>query len=323
MNIFSVIRSATHRTEPFHSIFLGEALKESLSDDRSLFDQFWNLSVGADPDWPRPHRPIVKSEDVIGSMRVDLTIVDCEAKRCLGIEVKTHDASARKGQLSDYQRGLKKKYTGYEVRMVYLTPLNRARSEEQAGSLRTVAEFDAFTPDHPEAKHLSWLDVAEIQWPGGGENWRQHQEYVKEVICKPRFQNLRGLDEFFGSERVEDFLAALPIPADSQGEFIIDLGQVANPEALADAFRVLILSPAARTDRERPNRFDPRLRDAFLDSDEGHVHAAIFALAEKYPWTWLRGRKNYGLRVDHPGHGGGVSICTSDGPSRLRIGRAR
>ena len=323
MNIFSVIRRATHRTEPFHSIFLDEALRESLSDDRTLFDEFWNLAVAADQDWPCPDQPTVKAEDTIGRMRVDLTIVDDEAMLCVGIEVKTHDASAREGQLSGYQAGLVQKYHGYRVRMAYLTPLNRERSGDQAEGLHSIAEFDGFASDHPEAVHLSWLDVADIEWPGGGDIWRQHQTYVTEVICKQRFRNLRGLDAFFGPEAVEDFFAAIPVSGTSAADGIIDLSRVTDPAALADAFRILIETPSASKQSTRSDRFAAELRNAFLTSDQAAVHSGLFALAEQYPWVWLEGRQDYGLRVAHPDHSGGVSICTSDGTDRLRVGQPR
>ena len=324
MNIFSVIRRATHRTEPFHSIFLHEALMESSSGDETLFDQFWSLAVNNDPEWPRPDHPKIKAEDTIGRMRVDLTIIDDEAMLCLGIEVKTHDASTRDGQLADYQCGLEKKYRGYTVRMGYLTPLNRERAGDQAARLHSVAEFRRFaTAGHPEAVHLSWLDVANIEWPGGGDLWRQHQTYVREVVCRPRTQNLRGLDAFFVPEAVEDFFAAIPVSGAGPTGGVIDLSRVIDPGALADAFRILIESRSSREDRPRRDDFDRSLRDAFLTSDAGAIHAGLFALAEQYPRVWVKGRKNYGLRVAHPDHRSGVSICTSDGAMKLRVGQPR
>lgn len=258
-------------------------------------------------------------------MRVDLTIVDDEAMLCLGIEIKTHDASARKGQLSDYQIGLDLKYPEHKVRMVYLTPLNRLRAGEYATSLHSIDEFDAFAIEHPEqeAVHLSWLDVADIDWPAGGDIWQQHQTYVRDVICRPRTRVLRGLDTFFGPETAEDFFAALSDCGIIASEGIIDLDRVTDVAAFTDAFRILIESSSARKDRPRANRFDPGPRDVLLAAGTGEIHAGLFALADQYPWVWVQGRKNYGLRVAHLDHGSGVSMCTSDGATKLLVGQRR
>ena len=52
MNIFETIERATSRIERFHSQFLADSLQESLTGDRSLFDQVWTLV--APPDWQIP-----------------------------------------------------------------------------------------------------------------------------------------------------------------------------------------------------------------------------------------------------------------------------
>ena len=256
-------------------------------------------------------------------MRVDLTIVDDEALLCVGIEVKTHDASVRKGQLSDYQIGLEFKYPEHKVRMVYLTPLNRSRAGDNASRLHSIVEFETFAAEHPEPVHLSWLDVADINWPTGGDIWQQHQKYVREIICKPPNRNLRGLDTFFGAETAVDFFTALSDCGTAVSDGAIDLDRVTDPAALADAFRILIESPSARKDRPRATRFDGGPRDVLLASGHGAIHAELFALSDQYPWVWVQGRQNYGLRVAHLDHGSGVSICTSDGPAKLRVGQRR
>ena len=48
LNIFQTIKCTTHRIEPFHAQFLGDALRASLTEDRSLFDGIWNLCAPAD-----------------------------------------------------------------------------------------------------------------------------------------------------------------------------------------------------------------------------------------------------------------------------------
>ncbi|NQW16056.1 MAG: hypothetical protein HQ478_01075 [Chloroflexi bacterium] len=57
LNIFTVIGLTTRRIEPFHSMFLVEALKDSLNDHRILFDRFW--SMAASDAWETPSSPTV------------------------------------------------------------------------------------------------------------------------------------------------------------------------------------------------------------------------------------------------------------------------
>ena len=125
------------------------------------------------------------------------------------------------------------------------------------------------------------------------------------------------------AEAVEKFFAAIPVSGTGATGGAIDLNRVIDPAALADAFRILIESRSSREDRPRTGNFDRDLRGAFLASDAGAIHEGLFALAEQYPSVWLQGRKNYGLRVAHPDHRSGVSICTSDGPLKLRVGQPR
>ena len=45
LNIFVTICRTTRRIEPFHSQFLTDALNESVSNDRTLFDRVWELAT--------------------------------------------------------------------------------------------------------------------------------------------------------------------------------------------------------------------------------------------------------------------------------------
>jgi len=302
-------------------MFLVEALKDSLSGDRLLFDRFWSRAT-ADV-WAMPSGPTVVAEDVIGRMRVDVVIRDEASRKCLGIEVKTEDGSAREGQLADYQAGLSTKYPDHEVRMVYLTPLNRDRAGEESRLLHSVTEFDSFAGDHPEAVHMSWLDVADIEWPGGGETWASHQRYLRDVVCRRRTNERRGLDKFFGSVIVDEFWEAIAASGAPGVAGNIELESVTDTTAFINAFRLLIESPASRKDRQRTDRFSDDLRLHFSSSDYDPIHSGLFNLAREFPWVWIQGGRNYGVRVAHPGTQGGVSICTSVNESQLLVGQER
>ena len=198
LNIFEVIGKTTSRIEPFHSEFLGEALRVSVSGDRSLFDAVWRLAAPA--DWDMPHSPRIETEekaekdkkDATGGQRIDISIHDDERRRLLGIEVKTTKASAKKGQLEGYLDGLSDKY-GYDkkdedrIAITYLTPFNRKRAGDAANSLPTVEKFQQV---HGNARHISWLDIAEIPWDGN-ELWRQHQAYIQQEIAS--YNKLRSV----------------------------------------------------------------------------------------------------------------------------------
>ena len=96
MNIFETIRKVTSGYEQYHSQFLADALVESLSGDRSLFDEVWKIT--APSDWEIPDHADITSEEVVERGRVDICMRCVAPKdRVIGIEVKTVDASARPG----------------------------------------------------------------------------------------------------------------------------------------------------------------------------------------------------------------------------------
>ena len=101
LNTFVTICRTTRRIEPFHSQFLTDALNESLSNDRTLFDRVWKLATPK--GWKAPKKPHVKSEysfcESGGGQRIDICIVDGVANRVVGIEVKTSAGSVKEGQL--------------------------------------------------------------------------------------------------------------------------------------------------------------------------------------------------------------------------------
>ncbi len=214
LNIFKSIGETTKRIEPFHSRFLADALEASLNGDRSLFDEVWKLV--APSCWGVPDDPEIKPEerDTESGRRIDITIRDKTRSRIVGIEVKTSDASAEADQLRKYEQDLRSNNTGSKVAIAYLTPFSRERAGDKAGHLNAVQIFQEFKKfSGQNAKHVSWLDVAELPW-NGNELWKQHQQYVREYISSEKKLMVttsrdRSLDKFFDADAVERFWCAL------------------------------------------------------------------------------------------------------------------
>ena len=335
LNIFESIGKTTHRIEPFHSQFLGDALCASLRGDRALFEGIWNLCAPA--DWEPPQNAQVDTEYTLdGAQRIDLLIVDRETGRVVGIEVKTSRASARSGQLEGYLEGLRKEHDDKRIAIAYLTPFNRQRAEtvigEDAGALSTVEVFDAFRRDFDRARHVSWLDVAEIEW-NGGEIWSQHRLYVNSTMASPdrlrrTLSRNRSLDEFFSDEAVEAFWDALPQRGleDAKSGVTVNLEAIeVSPNEFAKALTILIEDDANVSRRKKVDRnpFPGEQHEEFCRSKYGEFHKAIFDLSRRFDHVWVQGERNYGLRVAHKDHSSGVSLVTSQSQDRLAIGRRR
>ena len=333
LNIFKSIDKTTHRIEPFHSQFLGDALCASLGGDRSLFEGIWKLCAPA--DWRPPQNAKVHTEySLDGAQRIDILITEPETGRVLGIEVKTSRASARSGQLEGYLRGLQKKYDDEKIAIAYLTPFNRKRAETvigaAAGTLSTVEVFEAFRRDFDRTCHVSWLDVAEIEW-NGGEIWSQHRAYVRNRMASPdrlreTMSRNRSLNEFFSDEAVEAFWDALPQRGldDANGGVLVNLEVFeGSPNQLAKALTILIEDGGNVSRRSKTDRFREELRLPFLELPHGAFHEAIFNLSRRFDHVWVQGERNYGLRVGHKDHSSGVSLVTSHRQDCLVIGRRR
>ncbi len=341
LNIFQCIRNTTRRIEPFHSQFLGDAMRASLAGDRELFDGIWGLC--APNDWaPPPQDADVSNESKLdGAQRIDILIEDKKKNRVLGIEVKTSRASARAGQLEGYLEGLKKGYAEEKIAIAYLTPFNRLHAaniigEENAGALSTVKVFDEFHGDFKQSRHVSWLDVAAIKWDGGCVLWHQHQSYVTEKMADPdrlrgALSRNRSLDEFFSEEAVEAFWDELP-PQSGDGRAdngaTMELAQFEGRERevarkLARALTYLITDDDFVVRGSRKDRFNESLREPFMEPPYSEFHKAVFELSENFENVWLQGKRNYGLRVAHKDHSGGVSLVTSQDVGRLIVGKRR
>lgn len=325
MNVFESIQRATSRTEPIHSSFLADMLRDSLSADRGLFEYVWSLV--APEQWSPPASAHIETEDVLSNGRVDIVIRDDERRRIIGIEVKTVDASAEQGQLQRYLDGLREKYPINEVALAYLTPFNRARAGDAADSLASVREFDRFSSSHELARHVSWLDIAAYERQADAI-WQQHQDYVQRHISAPaklerRLQTDRRFSDFFGEEASDAFWEALIDAGAEPAGDIVDLAMLENPRAFAAAFEHLFRSSNVDATTSRESTFSTELQEAFLTSEFGEFHRKLFTFGDRLSFVWLDGKRDYGLRVAHPQHGTGVSVATSRTPRFLRIGQAR
>ena len=272
INIFEAIRKTTSRIEPFHSEFLAEALRVSAAGNRSLFDAVWKLA--APKVWDIPHAPKIVSEKRFDDgKRIDICIFDDLCGRVLGIEVKTTKASAEDGQLEAYLEHLRKEYDEDRVAIAYLTPFNRERAGKNACLLPTVKIFDEFSSEFNNARHVSWLDIADIAWDSN-ELWNQHRAYVQQKIAnhaslESYASRNRSFYDFFSETAVEEFMDALPIEGDqiSRTGVIIDLDNFHNdPETLSRAFEFLIMDEE-RVDQgaEKNDEFPEEARQRFLD----------------------------------------------------------
>ena len=333
VNIFETIRRVTSGYEQYHSQFLADALAESLSGDRSLFEEVWKIT--APSDWEIPNHAEVTSEEVVERGQVDIC-VRCVApkERILGIEIKTVDASAHPGQLEKYLDGLKKKYPQAEIQIAYLTPFNRERAGDTADRLRTVRVFEEFLGVFPNARHVSWLDIADIPWDGN-DLWKQHQAFVferispKEKLAVSHDYN-RGLAVFFGQEPTERFwdaMAVLGIYAGENGAEV-DLAEhnrdiPSFAKELVQAFEILIDSDNVSRNAVRSDKFPEELRQPFLNSPYHEVHASLFDLSRLFDFVWAQGQRDYGVRVAHKNHSSGVSLFRSNGPARIVLGERR
>ena len=339
LNIFGSIERATRRIEPFHSQFLTDALNESLSNDRTLFDRVWKLATPK--GWKAPKKPCVKSEysfcESGGGQRIDICIVDGVANRVVGIEVKTSAGSVKEGQLEGYLKRFTEKYSPDRIAMAYLTPfnrerVNRLRADADARALSSVREFEEFAGRFPDARHLSWLDIADIEWQGG-DSWRQHQECVRNYVApESRLDTMisrdRSLDEFFGESAAEEFWdelgrAGVDVQAKEEG-VRIDLEKFkGDPQALTRALEILILRGEDVSGTKKVDKFPSELRRPFLDSDHRAFHSALFDLSKRFDKVWPQGEKDYGLRVAHKNHASGVSLIRSKGARCLETGKPR
>ena len=328
VNIFETMRTVTSRIEPLHTQFLADALADSLGGDGALFEGFWRL--GAPKNWETPADALVEAEkDLEGHGRIDVCIRTESPARVLGVEVKTTDSSATRGQLARYRKGLESAHRDHDVAVAYLTPFNRQRAGEFADELPSVQEYERFAGEWPRSRHVSWLDVAEIDWVGDAL-WEQHKAFVAGWISsrerlRTRAGRDRSFNRFFGDAAADEFwerMSGLGVEWTLQAGARIPLSRIGDADAFASAFEVLINSEEGvhRTTARRKDRFTNGA--AFCGSEFGGVHEALFRLS-RFGWVWIRGEKDYGVRVAHHAHPGGVSLVRSVGADCLLVGQPR
>ena len=331
MNAFESGNGRSELPETFHSQFLGASLRASLMDDRRLFDGVWQAC--APDDWEVPEDARVVTEQTVNrGQRVDICLLDGDpARRVVGVEVKTKRASAEFGQLESYLEGLKEAFQGAPIAMAYLTPFNEIRGGKGASRLRTVQVFKKFEKKCGGGKHVSWLDVADIDWDGG-ILWSQHREYVRETMASETSLKLavsrnRMFDAFFGEDATGRFWAALM----EKSVEVTETGAVLDLEAFVDdagylarACELLIEASDNVSGKEKKNEFPTERQDYYCGSKQfGEIHKALFELTERHNHVWLRGTRDYGLRVAHPKHASGVSLVRSLGLGRMATGQPR
>lgn len=332
LNIFETIGSVTGGIEQYHSQFLADALRASLSEDRSLFDGIWCLATPK--GWEPPDCAEISTEEAAGEGRIDICIKsDHPVKRIVGIEVKTRDESVESGQLDKYFDGLRGEFREYCVQVSYLTPFNRGRAGDVADKLPAVEVYERFREEaSAHSRHLSWLDVADICWDGN-DLWKQHQAYVHKHISscsnlkESSVDRDRGLDAIFGKEPARgllDKLAALKFQPEGD-RMGIDLsthcGNLSSfAENLVDALQILLKADRVSRDAKRTDKFTDGQREPFFDSPYRDVHEALFGLSKQFCHVWLQGDGNYGVRTAHKDHpSSGVSLVTSQSHDRLVV----
>ena len=198
--------------------------------------------------------------------------------------------------------------------------------------LPTVRVFEAFLSEFPTARHVSWLDVADLKWEGG-DLWKEYRVHIREDMARLALLERivardRRFDEFFGVDVAVAFWAELLKGNErvTSGGVVIDLesfGRERDPDELVRAFTILIDrgEGVVPTARQRP--CTEGLREKFLQSSHRAIHKALFDLADRLDNVWLEGGRNYGLRVAHRCKHGSVSLVRSRGTGQLLIGQPR
>jgi hypothetical protein len=325
----------TRRVEPFHS----QTLAWFLDVDRSLCraflmnfvpDEFLNATGLLDA----ADSLEVTSEDVLeAGDRIDVTLVGPGG--LVGIEVKTTDASATSGQMARYYDQLvereRRQNSHRPVHLVYVTPFTAMREADAVSvqRLATVREYERFVSGRPgSATHASWSDVVNLypleRADSLGAAMRDHRAHVRSIICSPErlraHGRARGLDIFLGEVAVQRFFDAVDAAGvvydDSPGgDLVFPLAQPDQQvDAMLDALVGLLDAAKRSVARPRQDRIGRSgLLDDYRGGPHGRFHRRLFEAVSVRGWAWLGGRASLGVRVVHPDHSSGVSLCTLTG----------
>lgn len=332
INIFETIHRAKSDCERIHSQFLGEALISSSKEDRILFDSFWDLCTPT--NWKPPKNPEIRIEySFPDKSRIDIAIIDNRLNRILGIEVKIYETTVDPLQLEHYGSCIRQSYDDESAALVYLTPFNHDRADQllksfDTSQIRSVKEFNNFRKSVGKTiwtKHLSWLDVADIDC-SSNPLWIQHCLFVRSKIAdhKPlqeRQVRDRRLKDFFSKDSLARFwnsLREIGIKVDEiDKDIVVDLSHLVNanvaPVCLAKAFRILITdSQSVDYYGTVENSRETFVRARIPNTQSWDFHNQLLSLSDEFEHVEAIGRDNYGLRVAHQRVDGSVSILTSD-----------
>lgn len=324
MNIFEIHRRTTSRIEPFHTAYLASCLTES----QELLSKFWVLATAGNENWPVPSKHVrVVEEDILDDgKRVDIVIRASSPNILIAVEAKTSDSSVKQGQLDDYLTRLKAKYPGHKIWMTYLTPFNTNNKPKGSRGHEAIKEFQSFNEGYAPSSHLSWEEVAGLGWQGNDDVWSQHTEYIRETICKPPtlIVGWGNLDQDLGWEIMRDFWHEIDKTGFHADKGVLTLKPDNDPEALADALKLLLSSEKVRSKSIGRRTVAEEVKSELVKSTYGKFHQQVFQLLDEYPFLGIRGKKGYGLTLPVQGIHRVVSICTAklDHPERLTIGRS-
>jgi hypothetical protein len=161
-----------------------------------------------------------------------------------------------------------------------------------------VVEFESFAATHPAARHLSLLDLIELDVNVRDKKWPDFQEYVRSLCIPPRLGESMArsrLREHFDDAIVEAAYQALRrggVVVDGKGR--IDLQTLGDPSGLIEALAILLRSEAVAAHAYKRDRISSKMREFYGQVD---VHTAVFTVAANFPWASVYGKSNYGLKV--------------------------
>ena len=329
VNIFEIHRRTTSRIEPFHTAYLASCLKES----KELLGKFWALATAGDKKWPVPstNTKVVEEDILDDGKRIDIVVRASSPNLLIGVEAKTADSSVKPGQLAAYLERLEVKYPNHNIWMTYLTPFNTMNEPKGSRGHEAIKEFQEFNRwyaqrGYAQSTHLSWEEVAELVWQGSDSVWNQHVKYIRETICNPppEVVGWGSLDQDLGWEIMRDFWHEIDKTGFHADKGVITLKQDNDPEALADALKLLLSSEKVRSKTIGRRTVVDAVKSELVKSTYGQFHQQIFNLLDEYPFLGIRGKKGYGLTLPVQGVHRVVSICTTklEYPERLTIGRS-
>ena len=119
-------------------------------------------------------------------------------------------------------------------------------------------------------------------------------------------------------------MRALGVESTTEAGAKIALSGIDDIAAFVGAFEILINSDEGVRRTGSTRRKDRFTNDAaYRNSAFRTVHEALFALSNRFDHVWIEGETNYGVRVAHNSHAGGVSLARSVGPEYLLVGQPR